>query len=248
VARMMGIIFIVAALATILGTAVVVHQYVVSPQGQWLNPWVSANTLKAFVGVVILMLPWLAIWYARRVERITLREAKQRGEDYESWRRSKDRDLSARVIGEYAALERKITDFTDTATTALDRLAKDHHARLQALVIDPTIRDGIADLIKRGDQLYTSMQTDLRGTHILGEASDYTSRVEEWEAQATTFLQKYQPGFVEQFNRPFSHFHQSPQDRYPQHEDGAYVLLQRVRARTERLTALLAARPKPAQG
>lgn len=64
---------IAAPVATIIGAAIAVHLYTATPQGKWLSAVAEylpgPSTLKLILILVLLTLPWLAIWRSRGLER-----------------------------------------------------------------------------------------------------------------------------------------------------------------------------------
>ena len=67
--RLSAGIGLLAALVTILVGAIAVHQYLHSDLGKPLVKWLSADTLRLVIILVLLLLPWWAIWKSWTVER-----------------------------------------------------------------------------------------------------------------------------------------------------------------------------------
>ena len=131
--RIRGGIYLLAALLTICASTVAIHQYTATKEGRWIVTWVSIDTLKLFVVLVLLLLPWVAFMKSWFVERDFKAEKKNREDDYQAWIKERGREISGRCINEYAGLEKKTDDLIGMSTQNLELALGEFDARLEGI-------------------------------------------------------------------------------------------------------------------
>lgn len=109
-ARITTAIFVLGAIGSLIGGVVALLLYVETEQGKWVMKYVSTDSLTLYLFLIVLALPWLAIWKAWMVGRAAdgrliamdkgLGDLAQRLDDLEKWRIAEQPRQSIRAIAD----------------------------------------------------------------------------------------------------------------------------------------------------
>jgi hypothetical protein len=208
----------------------------------------SFTTLRVFVVLVLLALPWVALMKSWFVEREFRSERNGRGSDFKSWLGDRRREIQTRLDADYERLRGDIDALAGRNTAALERFHAAYDGRLAAVENRPSVageqvreqskiagqsqdnelRDKLHVLARIGTE---TIQPGLRtATHSPGPMVESPlDRVIRWENEVCEVLKMYRPRFQEVFLWPF------------EPPAGTDVVMTRLAIRIERLNALRAA-------